>query len=114
MVQNAMRSDPRFANDPAMLQGLESLASNPAMMNQLSQMMQNPAMQRQLQSMMSATGANANPGGGWNSQAFPGAGTANGATDNNGQVGAPAVSDEEMTEEEMIAEAIRRSLQDGS
>jgi hypothetical protein len=101
-----------------MLQGLESLASDPALVNQLSQMMQNPEMQRQLQSMMAATGTTGNAGGGWNNPVFNGsvASSTSAVTASNSSNPNPVgltASDEEMTEEEMIAEAIRRSLQDG-
>lgn len=111
MVQNMIQNDPRFANNPQMRQGLETLASNPQMLNQVSSMMRDPAMQAQMQSMMNAQGGMNMPAGMGaappaNNTTVPNnnASGAHPANNNNGQ------NDQEMTEEEMIAEAIRRSL----
>ena len=123
MVQNMIRNDPRFANNPMLQQSMEQLASNPQMLQQVSQMMQNPDMMRQMQSMMGG-GAGAGggfpgmpPGGMPNFGAMNPNGTANNSNDGQQQGGSSSnngADDEAMTEEEMIAEAIRRSLQDGS
>ena len=56
MVQNMMRNDPRFANNPMLQQQVQQLANNPAAMQQVSQMVQNPQMMQQTQSMMAAGG----------------------------------------------------------
>uniref|UniRef100_A0A7S3KVY5 Ubiquitin-like domain-containing protein n=1 Tax=Amphora coffeiformis TaxID=265554 RepID=A0A7S3KVY5_9STRA len=111
MVQNMMRNDPRFANNPMAQQMIQSLASNPEMLQQASQMMsdpnfqqhmqqmqQNPAlMAQQMQQMQNMMGSMPGGGAGAHPVSQP---------QNNGQ------ADEDLTEEEMIAEAIRRSLQD--
>lgn len=117
MVQNMMRNDPRFANNPQMQQSLEQMANNPQMLQQLSQMMSDPNMQQQMQSMMGAGGGMGGAGGGMGGMppfggANPGAG--NNANANSGagqQQSGP--NDQSQTEEEMIAEAIRRSLEEG-
>lgn len=87
MVQNMLRSDPRFANNPLMQQSLEQIANNPQMLAQVSQMMQNP-------NLMNGTG-------GMGAPQQPGGPASNSAR-----------TDQEMTEEEMLEEAIRRSLND--
>jgi hypothetical protein len=86
-----IRNDPRLANNPMMQQGIDQMINNPQMMNQIAQMMQNPNL---MNSFMGGTGASG------------------------GSVPSPSPSshvgttrtDEEMTEEEMLEEAIRRSL----
>ena len=83
MVQNMLRNDPRLANNPMMQQSLEQIANNPQMLAQVSQMMQNPGMMN---------------GAGVPQQ--------DGTSNNDGR------TDQEMTEEEMLEEAIRRSLND--
>jgi hypothetical protein len=123
MVQQMLRNDPRFANNPQMQQAMEGLATNPAMASQMSRMMQDPAMMQQMQAMMQQNGGQlpmpggmgggGMPGGGFgapggNAPAQPGAGA------NRGQQPPSGANDEATTEEEMIAEAIRRSLQDGN
>ena len=90
MLQNMLRNDPRFANNPMMQQSLEQIATNPQMLTQVSQMMQNPHL-------MNGTGGMGAP----QQPNFQG-----GAANNNGR------TDQEMTEEEMLEEAIRRSLND--
>ena len=86
MVQNMLRNDPRLANNPMMQQAIEQLSSNPQMLAQVSQMMQT-----------------SNAIGGANFQQAQ----AQGATSSNN-----GPTDQEMTEEEMLEEAIRRSLMD--
>ncbi len=63
MVQNMMRNDPRFANNPMLQQSLDALRSNPEMVSQFSQMMSDPNVRNQMSSMMGA-GAGAGAGGG--------------------------------------------------
>jgi hypothetical protein len=104
MVQQMIQNDP---NVPPMLrQSITQLASNPAMLNQLSQMMSDPEMRSRIESMV---GSNANGMGSPGGFAMPGAG---GLGAPGGQPGNGA-SDTDQTEEEMIAEAIRRSLEEG-
>lgn len=135
MVQNMMRNDPRFANNPMAQRALDELQRNPEMLSQVSQMMSDPTMRANMNRMMEqqqqqsgAGGANPFGGGGTDdmrrqmeqfqrmSQQLGGGGSGSGT-------GAPSTSnqsgnngsnngqnDNEMTEEEMIAEAIRRSL----
>jgi hypothetical protein len=90
MVLNMLRNDPRLANNPMMQQSLEQIASNPQMLAQVTQMMQNPEMMNSMGGMGAPQQAN-----------FQG-----GSANNNGR------TDQEMTEEEMLEEAIRRSLND--
>lgn len=140
MVQNMMRNDPRIANDPQAQQALNALQNNPEMISQMQQMMSDPTMRANMTRMMqqqqqSGAGAGgANPFGGnagpddmrrqmeqfqRMSQQFGdgGGGNASGggagapsASNQNGNNGSNGQNDNEMTEEEMIAEAIRRSL----
>ena len=137
-VQNMMRNDPRLANNPMALQALDELQRNPQMMQQVQQMMADPSMRenmsrmmQQQQSQQSGAGGAAPPFGGNNqnemlrqmeqfqrmSQSFnnnnssSGAGAPSSAAPNqSGNNASTSQNDDEMTEEEMIAEAIRRSL----
>ena len=114
MVQNMLRNDPRFANNPMAQQMMQNLASNPAMLQQVAQMMQDPTVQQQIQQMQQ------NPammqqmrqmqGMMWENSGGANTGGTNTVTNNNNS----GSSDQDMTEEEMIAEAIRRSLQDNN
>mmetsp|Transcript_9392 Transcript_9392/g.13978 ORF Transcript_9392/g.13978 Transcript_9392/m.13978 type:complete len:431 (+) Transcript_9392:67-1359(+) len=132
MVQNMMRNDPRFANNPMAQQALNELQRNPEMISQVTQMMSDPTMranmtrmmEQQQQSGAGTGGANPFGGGGTDemrrqmeqfqqtSQQFGGGAGAGAppAPNQNGNNGSSGQSDGEMTEEEMIAEAIRRSL----
>lgn len=133
MVQNMMRNDPRFANNPMVQQALDALQSNPGMVQQVSQMMNDPAMRANMSRMMQQqSDVGGAPFGGNGSgdlrrqmeefqrmsQQFAGAsgsfnsnrGGAPPASSQSGNDGANSQNDDEMTEEEMIAEAIRRSL----
>jgi len=137
MVQNMMRNDPRFANNPMAVQALDAIQNNPEMLSQMTQMMNDPAMRanmtRMMQQQSGAGGANALSGNGGPedmrrqmeqfqrmSQQFGGASSSNtsgagapSASDQDGNNGSNSrQSDGEMTEEEMIAEAIRRSLEE--
>jgi hypothetical protein len=113
MVQNMIQNDPRFANNPMLRQSMEQLASNPDMAQQLAQAMRDPAMRRQMQQMQSMMGGG-NMGG---LPPFAGApmGAANHAVGGLQQDASDgnAMNDEQLTEEEMLAEAIRRSLEEG-
>jgi len=107
MVQNMLRNNPRFANSP-MRQQIEQMVNNPQMLQQVSQMMQNPDLMNAMMNMSGGMGGNM-PGmgdmpgmGGMPSQSQQGVG--------NGSEG----TDQEMTEEEMIQEAIRRSLNENN
>jgi hypothetical protein len=115
MVQNMLRTHPQFANNPNSEQMLQEITNNPAMLAQLSQMMQDPAMRSRMQAMTQN-------GGGFGGSGFGNMGAPSqlpqppiGNTSSNAQGQQPSsgVADEQSTEEEMIAEAIRRSLQEG-
>lgn len=134
-VQNMMRNDPRLANNPMALQALDELQRNPQMMQQVQQMIADPSMRenmsrmmQQQQSQQSGAGG-APPFGGNNqnemlrqmeqfqrmSQSFNNSNSSSGAgapstAPNHGNNASTSQNDDEMTEEEMIAEAIRRSL----
>eukprot|EP00538_Stauroneis_constricta_P006857 CAMPEP_0119548142 /NCGR_PEP_ID=MMETSP1352-20130426/2133_1 /TAXON_ID=265584 /ORGANISM="Stauroneis constricta, Strain CCMP1120" /LENGTH=424 /DNA_ID=CAMNT_0007593327 /DNA_START=35 /DNA_END=1312 /DNA_ORIENTATION=+ len=118
-LQQMIQNDPNVS--PMMRQSMQQIASNPAMLSQLSQMMNDPNMRSQLESMIGGGGGGgafggngAMPGGfmggGAQQQAPPGQqqqqqqqGGAN-SSNNDG------ANDQDQTEEEMIAEAIRRSM----
>jgi hypothetical protein len=130
MVQNMLRSDPRITGNPMAAQALDELANNPALAAQLAQMSADPRMQQlmqnpeQMQQMMQMAQAMPGLGGGaaglpplqWGgappAQARPDPGPSNADSNaSNGNRGGGS-DDAEQTEEEMIAEAIRRSLED--
>jgi hypothetical protein len=119
----------QLMSDPAMMEEMARMMSNPAAMNQMrSQMMSNPAMMEQMAQlmrnpqMMDQTRQMMGGGQQMQQQQHPQLdmntmrqamsavsqmqGTANAAANETTTV------DQEMTEEEMIQEAIRRSLQD--
>lgn len=130
-----LQNDPRFAGNPMAQNMLNELANNPQMAAQVSQMMRDPAVMSQIQAMQGSQSpffqneaANANatstPNGldpnqmmqmaqmmqHLNASRLPQAG---GALNQQLENQAPrGQNDVETTEEEMIAEAIRRSLQD--
>ena len=118
-----MQNDPRIP--PQMRDMMSQVASNPQMAQQIAQMMSNPAMRAQMeQTMQGAAGGsipNFMPPGTSSSTNAPGSfpnfmppaaqNTTNNTSNTNNP---PARSDNEMTEDEMIAEAIRRSLQDNN
>jgi hypothetical protein len=109
MVQNMLRNDPRLATHPMMAETIQQLASNPEMANQISQMMGDPNMQRQIQAMIAQQGGFSGTGGPMPALGNPRPGS--GQVASQGQPRSSA-NDEELTEDEMIAEAIRRSLQE--
>ena len=99
MVQQMIMNDPNLP--PHMRESMRQMVNNPAMMEQLSNMMSDPAQMERMRTMMGRGGGMpAPPAGGTNPP--PAA------------RGAPSrASDQDQTEEEMIAEAIRRSLEEG-
>ncbi|CAJ1947889.1 unnamed protein product [Cylindrotheca closterium] len=129
MVQQMIQNDPNIP--PHVRQTFQTLASNPAMMNQMAQLMNDPTTRAQMEAAMQSggMGALAGMGGGGMPGGFGGglgAGMGGGmppmnnnANANNnsnnatgGGGGGGGGNDQAQTEEEMIAEAIRRSLQD--
>jgi len=113
MVQQMMRNNPDIS--PSMRQDMETLSNNPAALQQITQRMQDPAVQAQMRQAMSAAG-NGNAGGGMGGGM---GGMGNMMMPNNNATGAAPVqqqrqrgNDSNQTEDEMIAEAIRRSLED--
>lgn len=133
MIQQQMMNDPRIANNPMMRQSLEEMSSDPARLQQLSQIMSNPAT-RQMMSQMANNYPS--PAGGipsfrqsdtsntntMNPEArhlqtqqlaqmmtqMSNAVNQNGTSQNNSA--ANSGNGTEMTEEDMINEAIARSL----
>ncbi len=116
MIQDMIRNDPNVS--PMMGAYLEQMANNPAMLEQVTQRMQDPAVRAQMQGfMVGAAAGGALPG------MTPGVGMG-GITTATSQASAPAMrqpvqqqqqplgSDQDQTEDEMIAEAIRRSLEE--
>lgn len=103
MVQEMMRNDPNVS--PMMRQYMETMSNNPAMLQQLSQRMQDPAVRAQLQRAMQQGGM---PGMG----GMPSGASQQPASSQQQARPPPPQNDHGQTEEEMIAEAIRRSLQD--
>lgn len=108
MVQHMMRNDPRFANNPMLHQSMEQLVNNPQMLDQISQMMSDPTMRNQMQAMMGRAGGM--PGA--MSGMPPAQPAAPQGQQQQNSSAAPAMSDQEMTEEEMLQEAIQRSLRE--
>ena len=138
MVQQMMQNDPRLANNPMLQQSLQALQSNPDILRQFSSMMNDPGiraqasrmmqqqggsggadpfasgpaeMRRQMeqfQQMMSQNGGTSGSFGGQQSNQPPSQGSVASGNNNNSNGG----DDSQMTEEEMIAEAIARSLRE--
>eukprot|EP00531_Pseudo-nitzschia_arenysensis_P010149 CAMPEP_0116127908 /NCGR_PEP_ID=MMETSP0329-20121206/7082_1 /TAXON_ID=697910 /ORGANISM="Pseudo-nitzschia arenysensis, Strain B593" /LENGTH=419 /DNA_ID=CAMNT_0003622021 /DNA_START=124 /DNA_END=1383 /DNA_ORIENTATION=+ len=108
MVQQMMQNDPNVS--PMLRQYMETMANNPAMLQQMAQRMQDPAVRAQLQRAMQQggiPGMGGMPGMG----SMPGTGNAP-ASSSRPAPPPPPQNDQGQTEEEMIAEAIRRSLED--
>eukprot|EP00980_Cylindrotheca_fusiformis_P019851 scaffold6966_cov112-Cylindrotheca_fusiformis.AAC.29 len=127
MVQQMIQNDPNIP--PHARQAMQSLSNNPAMMNQLSQMMMNDPMVRN--QMMQSMGGTGMPGGGGGGTMMPNLmpgmssmggnaaannnnnnSNANNTNNNNNNNTGGEGNDESTTEDEMIAEAIRRSLEE--
>jgi hypothetical protein len=118
MVQQMIQNDPNVS--PMLRQSMQQLAQNPAMLQQVSQMMSDPSMRQQMQNMMASGGGR----GGQMPAGMPqfggaGAGFGNNAptaqppsSNNNTSAPPPPRDDQGQTEDEMIAEAIRRSLEE--
>jgi hypothetical protein len=117
-----LRNDPSVP--PEVRQQFEMLANNPAMLDSLTQRFQDPAMRSQIEAAM-ASGAAASRGGmgigpAWNQMMNSGGGAGGGGggggvpsnTNTSSSSANNGVNDQEQTEEEMIAEAIRRSLEE--
>ena len=120
MVQQMIQNDPNIP--PHVRQTFQALSSNPAMMNQLSQMMNDPTMRAQMEAAMQAGGGGLGGLGGMGGfgAGMGGAGgmppmnnnSTSGTGNTTGNNNSGGGNDQAQTEEEMIAEAIRRSLQD--
>jgi hypothetical protein len=113
MVQNEIRNDPRFANNPMFRGVMEEVMNNPQALEQMAQLFstmqgQNiPGVPPAFNNMFGMTPSN-------NTNAASGISSAN-ATSTSQQApnhNSSSANDEELTEEELIAEAIRRSLED--
>jgi hypothetical protein len=113
-----LRNDPSVP--PEVRQQFEMLANNPAMLDSLTQRFQDPTMRSQIEAAM-ASGAAASRGGmgigpAWNQMMNSGGGAGGGGVPSNTNTSSSSanngVNDQEQTEEEMIAEAIRRSLEE--
>lgn len=114
MVQQLMRNDPNVS--PMMRQYMETMANNPAVQQQMSQRMtqrmQDPAIQARLRAAMQSGDI---PGMGGMAGMAPstgGSGTNAAAAATPQQPPPPPQNDQGQTEDEMMAEAIRRSLED--
>eukprot|EP00934_Nitzschia_sp_Nitz4_P008736 Nitzschia sp. Nitz4//scaffold88_size82704//62508//64147//NITZ4_005303-RA/size82704-augustus-gene-0.85-mRNA-1//-1//CDS//3329559527//8726//frame0 len=116
MFQQMVQNDPNVP--PHVREGMQHLAQNPEMLQQVAAMAQNPAVRAQMEQAMAAQGLTP-PTGGFalpstsstptnrsNTGSGNNASNANNTGNNNGS------TDQDQTEEEMIAEAIRRSLQE--
>jgi len=120
MLHQIMQNDPRFANNPMARESLRQLQSNPQMLEQVSRMMSNPQTMNQMLHLARQSG----PGGmAWNNHgnnnttgrtnASNGTtGTNNGNSLSSGNNPTSNSGEREMTEEEMIQEAIRRSMEE--
>lgn len=97
-----MRNDPNVS--PMLRQYMETMANNPAMLQQVAQQMQDPTVRAQIQRDMQQ-------GGMPEMGSMPGTGTTP-ASSSRPAPPPPPRNDQGQTEEEMIAEAIRRSLED--
>ena len=93
---------------PNLRASMQQLASNPAMLDQLSTMMRDPAMRSRMQNMMANGPGLSNPFAAPAPTTSVSTQQATGASGNNNSDG----NDQDQTEEDMIAEAIRRSLEE--
>lgn len=112
MVRNMMESDPRFANNPMLRQSLDALANNPQMMEQMSQMMADPGMRSQINNMMRQQQSSTMPSMFPPNPAPPSNNANSTANNTNNNNTNSSNGDGDQTEEEMIAEAIARSLRE--
>jgi len=102
MVRSMMENDPRFANNPMLRQSLDALSTNPQMLEQMSTMMADPGMRSQINTMMGQQQSQQQP---------PSMPSTNTTTTTNANTN-NTTGDRDLTEEEMIAEAIARSLRE--
>jgi hypothetical protein len=128
----------QMMNNPAVMEGMSRLMSNPAMMEEMTRLMSNPDMMDQIRTQMMSNPSMMDQMAMRNPQmtdpirqapnnlstqqqpqqldlnamrqALSAVSQMQGATNSTSSV--PTSADQEMTEEEMIQEAIRRSLQD--
>ena len=101
MVQQMLQNDPRFRNNPMLQQGVSQLAQNPQMLQQLGQFMNSGGMG----AMPPASNNN-------NNTATTSTQQQTNQQQQQQQSSSSGANDEGATEEEMLQEAIRRSLQD--
>ena len=90
---------------------MEQLANNPQMMSQLSQMMNDPTMRSRMQAMMGPTGGMTSGTGSLLPTQLSAQQGQQRQIRSNNHSNTP-MSDQEMTEEEMLQEAIQRSLRE--
>ena len=117
MFSEMLRNDPNVS--PMMRQYMESMRNNPAAMEQMMTRMRDPAVMENFRREMETRGAGM-PGGFAPAGSHPAAAghsTTNTAATGTGSAAAAAPppqpqNDPDTTEDEMIAEAIRRSLQE--
>lgn len=122
MLQQMMEHDPRIANNPMARESLRQLQNNPQLLEQVSRMMSDPQTMRQVTSMMQQSGGPIGYQGfsntGASGRSNTSTGNSNGTNTNsntrstNTNTTGSGGEDSDMTEEEMIQEAIRRSMQD--
>jgi hypothetical protein len=116
MMQEMMRNNPNIP--PSMRQQMETIVNNPAMIDQIARQMQNPAMRAHMEAMMATRGSGTTMPGFMPSTTPSGDGSMGGTTNNlisstSSSRSRPSQgNDQDQTEEEMIAEAIRRSLEE--
>lgn len=116
MVQQMIMNDPNIP--PQLRTGLQQAVNNPAVVSQMANMMRDPSMLAHMeQAMASNPQGMMMPGmGGMPQQPFAPAAANNSTTssnnNNNTNTSNPPRNDQAQTEEEMIAEAIRRSLEE--
>jgi ubiquilin len=116
MLHQLMQNDPRFANNPMARESLRQLQSNPQMLEQASRMMSDPQTRNHMMNLVRQSGGmawnqNANVTG--RSNSINGTtGNNNGNSQNSGNNPTSNAGEREMTEEEMIQEAIRRSMEE--
>ena len=103
-----MQNDPNMT--PMMRQYMETMANNPEMLRQVTQRMQDPAVRAQMEQAMRMGGGM--PGMGGMPRAPQAPASSSSSSSQPTARPPPPQNDHGQTEEEMIAEAIRRSLQD--
>ena len=116
MLHQFMQNDPRFANNPMARESLRQLQSNPQMLEQASRMMSDPQTRNHMMNLVRQSGGMTwNQNGNVTGRSTSSNGTTgnnNGNSQNSGNNPTSNGGDREMTEEEMIQEAIRRSMEE--